>query len=196
MTPLMKRRVQRILLILPILAATALILLIVVDQLQKRARTLERQRGLQGLAGFPSQPETIEKPPLTALETVRASLPQWIGGFSPSELYDRDPYRDYRSPLHFYGRFEDENGNPIPAVEVTFTWGEGNPSATKEVLVYSDSNGRFSLTDRKGAEIKLTFSANGYIGGMAYFQSIDRNNPDYYRPSRRKPVVIKLQKTH
>ena len=113
------------------------------------------------------------------------------------------------SPINFWGKVVDQNGNPIEGVTATFSltsdmFSEDNP----KTVVLSDANGRFSLTEKTGLGISVWVTKDGYysISGEAdaslnYFQksknplfSFRRGGTNEPFPTEQQPTIFTLTK--
>lgn len=110
--------------------------------------------------------------------------------------------RDYSTPIDFWGKVVDQNGNPIPNVKATIVIDE--PIRRSEYLVYSDKAGRFELLGKRGARARVKVSLDGYaptankeIGSDVSSRTIyyaTKAMPAYAPPTRGNPQVFVLRK--
>jgi hypothetical protein len=102
----------------------------------------------------------------------------------------------WQALIEFYGKVIDENSNPVPGASITFKWPEipapdGNRTATTE----SDTDGLFSLHDKRGPSLEIWVSKDGYYsphGGQWGFNYA--LGPDIISPDPRNPIIFQLHK--
>lgn len=117
----------------------------------------------------------------------------------------------------FYGRVVDENGSPIEDVSIMgeVSWFEpsfakvlssGKKSDSKEILLTTDSNGRFEVIGVVGRDLFVkNFTKEGYkITGERKFKglgekkswgfSFNPKNEDRHRPDPNTPVIFTMKK--
>ena len=115
----------------------------------------------------------------------------------------------YNSPIDFWGKVVDQNGNPIAGAKVTFTidkqMGEGDENKPK-VTVLSKAGGLFSLTGQTGAGIVVYVSKEGYYStedqsaaALNYFLKSSNNQVSFRRagkvesfPTDTEPTIFVL----
>ncbi len=109
-------------------------------------------------------------------------------------------------PIRFYGLVLDQNDNPVPDVQVTFsirTTREPTPGMIRDEFIYptviSDGGGRFVLTDAKGA--LLSVKSLEKAGYEASEKSVNRAHYWYWSdpravfiPDAEKPEVFRMWK--
>lgn len=110
--------------------------------------------------------------------------------------------RDYSTPINFWGKVVDQNGNPIPNVKATIVI--DGQIRKSEHLVYSDEVGRFELLGKRGARARVKVSLGGYaptadkeIGSDVSSRTIyytAKAMPAYAPPTREHPQVFVLRK--
>lgn len=110
--------------------------------------------------------------------------------------------RDYSTPIDFWGKVVDQNGNPIPNVKATIVI--DGQIRKSEHLVYSDEVGRFELLGKRGARARVKVSLDGYaptadkeIGSDVSSRTIyyaTKAMPAYAPPTREHPQVFVLRK--
>jgi len=112
-----------------------------------------------------------------------------------AERAKEDPNRWWKTPVSFYGRVVDENGQPIPQANVKFGLNDTSIRGTSEYYTQSDASGLFSLTGVKGKFLGV------HITKEEYYQSrLENNTFDYaggnniFNPDRNNPVVFRLHK--
>lgn len=157
---------------------------------------------------FPKAPETAA-PSVSAITNVTPDQGQGWPTPAESNLFSsktellsrvaRERY--FRSmdiqPIEFYGRVEDQDGNPIPQAEITYfihptpTLGAGKGS------VFTDNDGRFYVSDKAGASISFQLSKKGYLSNAtnrgAIFSLLE-SPAIRYVPNHASPQVIRMWK--
>ena len=126
----------------------------------------------------------------TAITSMRKTTPD-------TNAYQQKMLSMWQSPIDFYGRVMDENGNPVEGADIVFSWselpayeGSGNSFATK-----SDAKGLFSLTGKRGPNLIVRAGMDGY-----YTSRNDQTGFSYalgdesFRPDSLNPVVFHLKK--
>lgn len=106
----------------------------------------------------------------------------------------------YSAPIAFYGRTQDEHGNPIPNANIEFSvldkfWNPGTKYGAT-----SDDNGLFSLTGANGAAVSVAVWKQGYAGitgksngAFSYGMPFDAQR-DRPTPTKEHPAIFVLRK--
>jgi len=105
--------------------------------------------------------------------------------------------REWKQPINFYGRVEDEEKRPVDGAKISFQWTDVSESGTSRADVLSDPNGLFSLTERQGKHLCLSIEKEGYYrSGAARVSCFEFANPDdgLFTPDPTAPVIFKLWK--
>jgi hypothetical protein len=117
------------------------------------------------------------------------------------------------TPINFWGKVVDQNGNPIAGATATFSlpsssFSEDEDSTTK-IVVLSDANGLFSLIGKTGAGISVWVSKEGYYsvpdeadaGFLDYFRKSKYPQTSFNRagtwqpfPTEQQPTIFTLTK--
>lgn len=108
-----------------------------------------------------------------------------------------DPQYDWKQPINFYGRVVDENDAAVVGANIHFTWNDLSEKGTSDADVLSDSNGFFSLKDRRGKAMSVTASKDGYYTYPSERgSSFEYANPanSLFTPDPNRPVVFHLRK--
>jgi hypothetical protein len=100
----------------------------------------------------------------------------------------------WQTPIEFYGKVIDENGNTVAGAKISFHWVEtpaenGNRGTNTE----SDAEGLFSLTGQRGPDLSVSISKEGYYGTRGSAKYGPFGNPEF-SPDPRNPVVFTLKK--
>ena len=108
-----------------------------------------------------------------------------------------DPQYDWKQPINFYGRVVDESNVPVADANAHFNWTDISEKGTSSADTKSDSNGFFSLTDRRGKRMSVTASKDGYYTySSEKLSSFEYANPadGLFTPDPNRPVVFHLRK--
>jgi hypothetical protein len=115
------------------------------------------------------------------------------------------------SPINFWGKVVDQNGNPISDATVTFTLTTqmfSDDDTDNKVVVRSDASGLFSLTGKKGVGISVWVAKEGYYSisdaagvSVNYFLkaknpsiSFRRSETNEPYPTAQQPTIFTLTK--
>jgi hypothetical protein len=110
----------------------------------------------------------------------------------------------YDSPINFWGKVVDQNGNAIEGAKVTFTIDShmGEDDGKPKVTVLSDAGGLFSLTNKKGAGIVVYVAKEGYYSteeqsaaAVNYFLKTTNNLTSFRRGGKSEPFPTEAQPT-
>ncbi len=100
-------------------------------------------------------------------------------------------------PIAFYGRLEDQFGNPVVGAQIATSLRiyNGNQSTVERSSVTSDANGFFQITGGKGEGLGIEPRKQGYVlaATSTYFK-YSSMYPDRYTPDQGNPTVIKMWK--
>jgi len=110
----------------------------------------------------------------------------------------------YNSPIDFWGKVVDQNGNPVAGATATITldsqWNDYDNKP--KVTVFSDAHGLFSLTGKKGIGIVVYVSKDGYYSteeqsaaALNYFFKTSNNQNSFYRGGTKEPFPTEAQPT-
>jgi len=105
-----------------------------------------------------------------------------------------DPQYDWKQPINFYGRAVDQSNSPVADAGIHFVWNDLSPTGTSEADAQSDSNGFFSLIDRKGKAMTVSIGKEGYSGRNLSFEYANPAEGGFYVPDKNNPVVFHLRK--
>lgn len=151
------------------------------------------------------EPESISKP-IFAFSTngennnfvSPSTNSDYIKFFQEQRKLDRN--FEWKMPINFWGKVVDENDAPVADAHVHFSWNviadEKFWNGTDETNVVSDSNGLFSLLDRRGKRLSARASKEGYHTPKSEFFSFEYANPydGLFIPKSNEPVVFHLRK--
>ena len=104
-----------------------------------------------------------------------------------------DRQYDWKRPINFYGRVVDENSLPVSDASIHFTWNDTSEKGTSDADTTSDSNGSFSLTNRRGKAMTVSVSKAGYYGRSGSYEFADPSN-GLFIPDPNSPVIFHLRK--
>lgn len=109
---------------------------------------------------------------------------------------------DYNTPIDFWGKVIDENGNPLADVKAEITVDEH--AAKKKYVTSSDDKGMFELLGKKGARARIKVFLDGYaptsdekIGSKVSARTIyysSKAMPAYAPPTKDNPQIFVLRK--
>jgi hypothetical protein len=112
------------------------------------------------------------------------------------EITRTDPDFEWRQPISFWGKVEDDRGEPVAAADINHSWTDLSSAGSTRIEAKSDADGRFELTDQKGKRLSVLVSKNGYHQVPASsFRSFEYANPwERFRPDSNRPVVFRLHR--
>jgi hypothetical protein len=131
----------------------------------------------------------------TTLPTPKPSIPAAVMEYVQN--IKADPAYDWKQPINFYGRVVDESNEPVAGATVSFEWNDLSPTGTSRDSTTSDSNGSFSLTNRRGKRLYVDVGKEGYYSsGNARGAAFEYANPadGLFTPDPGNPVVFHLLK--
>jgi len=97
----------------------------------------------------------------------------------------------------FYGRLEDQFGNSVAGANVNFSIGHEDLSGAgeKRGQTTSDSNGFFTISGYKGADLGIMPAKAGYtLATTSTYFKYSHLNVQYFVPDANNPTVIKMWK--
>ena len=100
-------------------------------------------------------------------------------------------------PIVFYGRIEDQFGNPVVGVEITGTTiiNNGVTTGANRVSTISDANGFFQLDAGKGESLGIMPRKAGFtLASTATLFKYSHLEDHQYTPDAKNPTVIKMWK--
>ena len=132
----------------------------------------------------------------------------------PSPIAEAEQYKEasalvesiFSSPIEFYGRVIDQNGDPVPYASIGYTAADKFNDSGSNYTGEADAEGNFNITGIKGAGLAVTARKEGY---HLIHNPGDRSlptstatfafgmGPDSYRrpaPTKDKPAVFVLHK--
>lgn len=140
----------------------------------------EIQEILKDTNTTPELKEEIATNPIAALMRIRAAQGIWD--------------RENNTPINFYGRVVDQNGQPIGDVQVemgVMLYGGFTQSKSQTYNTVTDSQGGFSFIGLHGVDFGFNFKKEGYF----YDLKLSSKRPEnYYSTNTNHPLVFPLWK--
>lgn len=194
----MKFRPAILALVLAIVSLMALLYWSTRGRLSETQQSASTQTNVEGVVG--SQNSRVSTPvtsnsPTTKAVTPLGQLGALVGSKEAKTLEILS--RENNVPIVFYGKVEDQFGNPVVGAEITGSTiiYSGTSSGSKTVTATSDSNGNFTLDAGKGESLGVMLRKPGYelatTGTDFKYSHLFEN---YYVPDPRNPTVIKMWK--
>jgi hypothetical protein len=112
----------------------------------------------------------------------------------------RDSRYEWKIPIRFYGKVLDQNNNPIDNASVHFQWVNLRGSeGVEEADTITDTHGRFSLEGKRGKNLGVRISKEGYYDVSPYENQLDFEyaNPaenTFYEPDASNPVIFLMRR--
>jgi hypothetical protein len=102
---------------------------------------------------------------------------------------------EWRTPIEFYGKVEDENSNAISGADINFECNDLSESGTSPYHTMSDANGFFSITGIQGKLLAVKVNKAGYYpylphGNTFYYAGQNQN----FVPDRANPIIYYLRR--
>lgn len=137
-----------------------------------------------------------ESPSATPDLSVYRTDPRWVQW---NEQAARDSKFEWKTPISFFGKIEDQNGHPIEGAKVVFQWTDLSDNGSSEKTVMSDARGLFELRDVTGKRLAITqIDKEGYYapvhGIQTSFEYAAFFDANYHQPNVNRPVVFRLRK--
>ena len=103
---------------------------------------------------------------------------------------------DWQRPIDFYGKVVDENSNVVEGANVGFGWSElPTQQGERSEAAKSDANGLFSLIGKRGPNLSVSVSKEGYYaahrGQMSFSYGLGAED---FKADPQNPVIFKLRK--
>lgn len=126
---------------------------------------------------------------LSALENPQSSRLQ------ASNARYQQVLSDWQAPIDFYGKVIDENSNAIAGASVQFSWTEIPLRPDEKASTQSDSEGLFSLRNKRGPTLNVSVGKEGYYATRPQLHSFSYAlGSDRFSPDPQTPVVFRLRK--
>jgi hypothetical protein len=114
------------------------------------------------------------------------------------EMRQKDSLFEYKMPISFYGRVEDDQGQPVAGASIDFSWVNLSQAGTTQQHTTSDAAGLFSLTRAVGKALTVQVRKVGYKDYYSKNQSSFEYDmfadPKYHVSNPAKPVIFVLRK--
>ena len=115
------------------------------------------------------------------------------------KMKERDPDFEWKMAIAFYGKVVDmQDGTPIQGAEIKLQWSDMSRRGTSERTLYSDAEGKFSLTGVRGKGLSVYLGREGYYvvqeGTQNSFEYAAFFEEDFHLPDPQNPVIFKLRK--
>jgi hypothetical protein len=78
---------------------------------------------------------------------------------------------DWRTPIEFYGLVIDQDGNPLPGADVSFTWTDRSKAGHSTRRTISEANGSFALKGVTGKHLLVQVGKSGYYTSASNLSS-------------------------
>ena len=105
---------------------------------------------------------------------------------------------EWKTPIRFYGKVVDENGEPVAGAKAHFSWTDLSPEGTSQADVYSNAQGLFSLSGVNGKFTTVDVEKEGYYTSRqknrSSFEYAEKTDESFYKPDPSSPVIFHLQK--
>ncbi len=111
----------------------------------------------------------------------------------------RDPAYQWKLPIRFYGKVLDQYNNPVADATVHFQLVNLQGSeGVEEAYTRTDAEGRFSLEGKRGKNLGVKISKEGYYDVSPYENQLDFEyaNPaerSFYEPNANKPIIFLIR---
>ena len=183
-----------------VILVTALIIWFARQPAKISQETVESQPAVNHTAA--TLPQTNANVP--ALPSNVSAAPHFVQQTkNPSYDKERDEQRreimatENTVPIIFYGKLEDQSGNPVVGAEITGNTiiNNGTMYGHTNVVAVSDINGFFTLDAGKGESIGIVPRKAGYALATTDTEfKYSLRYPDHFVPDPNRPVVIKMWK--
>lgn len=110
--------------------------------------------------------------------------------------FAEDLHWEWKTPISFYGRTVDQNGNPVADATVRFSRSTADGSSIVD-RASSDLDGLFSITGINGKRLQVRVSKTGYYSTRRNpigFEYADTGESSFHVPDSANPVVFYLRK--
>jgi len=143
-----------------------------------------------------SEQSRTERTDVSATSEPSKGIPAPASSNSSSENYQR-LLEEWQAPIDFYGKVVDENGEAIAGASIQFSWSE-TPSddGQRATATESDSQGRFSLRDKRGASLEISVGKEGYYTSKRNNRSFSYALSGRFSPDPLNPIIYHLRKKH
>ena len=146
----------------------------------------------------PQSTETQQTTPLLPTRPSQGIVTQSTGeGQHAKQERERSFLNAFDTPINFWGRVVDENGNPVPNAMVKLGTADRPWETGSRFQRTTDANGVFSVAGAQGLSISVDVSKTGYYqtprsrGQISYAQPSGNEEP---LPTPDNPMVFELRK--
>jgi len=109
-----------------------------------------------------------------------------------------DPQYEWKTPIEFYGKVVDQDGQPVEEATADVIWTDISASGSSHMKVKSDTAGLFAITGIRGKHMTVQVNKAGYYRQLTdartSFEFAGFWEPTYHVPDEAKPVVFRLRK--
>ena len=143
----------------------------------------------------------------TDAKSIPADIRQQPGGpYQPADprwaerrrLLKEDPQYEWKTPIEFYGKVLDEDGNPVAGATADISWTDMSPNGSSNTQVTSDGAGLFSITRVSGKHMTVQVTKHGYYRetskGRSSYEYAGFWEPTYHEPNSSSPIIFYLRK--
>lgn len=155
----------------------------------------------------PATSPLITPAPTTSPTSIPASMRQQPGGpYQPADprwaerrrLRKEDPKYEWKTPIEFYGKVLDQDGNPVAGATADVVWTNMTPNGSSHMQVTSDADGLFSITGISGKHMTVQATKDGYYRetskGRSSYEYAGFWEPTYHEPDPNNPVIFHLRR--
>jgi len=187
--------------------AFALLALLILWYCLKPAPTTPNQAVVPAPLSKPPSPVAINPSPAdSAPPLVTDPIPvfPYEGSSDPRwplrrKLQEQDPQYEWRTPISFYGKVIDQDGQPISGVRLRMSWTDLSPKGTSLANQTTDARGLFSITGITGKRLGVgDLEKAGYVaarGTNPYtFEYPGFWEPSYHIPDPENPVIFRMHR--
>jgi Carboxypeptidase regulatory-like domain len=137
-------------------------------------------------------PATIRQQPGGPLQPID---PRWA---ERRRLLKEDPQYEWKTPIEFYGKVLDQDGNPVTGATVDINWTDMSPKGSSHTQLTTDGVGKFSVIGIRGKHMTVQVAKDGYYReaskGRSSYEYAGFWEPTYHEPDPNKPVIFHLRK--
>jgi hypothetical protein len=149
-------------------------------------------------AGSPADELLKKKPPMFKTQTVPPRTPEEKAMWQWREAMGKaDPGYAYKTPIEFYGKVVDQNGQLVAGATVDLEWtgirGEALDKATK----ITGTDGRFVLTGVQGKLLVVRVhkaDCISQVSAQGDYDFADFSAHNFYMPDSNNPIVFRVWK--
>jgi hypothetical protein len=159
-----------------------------------------------GTASVASTPSATRAQTISATNIPSQIRQQPGGPYQPADprwkerliLLKENPQYEWKTPIEFYGRVLDQDGNPVGGATADIIWTDLSAEGSSHIQTTSDSMGHFSITGVRGKHMTVQVTKEGHYRetskGRSAFEFAGFWEPTYYQPDPNRPIVFYLRK--